>query len=322
VATDRDIALGRTLYRRSHLRLLFSALVGMAVAVVLRDMDVVTRSLIGWDSGAALWLIMLWRMMATTTVSELRLKAAQQDESATVILLVMVAAVTASLVGIVVELSRARQDVHPTAGFVLLPLCTIVLSWLSMHVLFATHYAHLYYMGEADCDTNPGLIFPKNTPAPGYLEFVYFSFCIGMTYQVSDVVTTSRDFRRLITLHGVLSFFYNTFILALAVGLFGTLPGLPSLVTVHAGTGSAICSSNNGSGRINSTAVPPASRRLTVAEPPTCCANAWMRREPIPPLPVDSDCTPRPSSSTVSLSLPPAMGSKLTRITPPRAPTG
>jgi uncharacterized membrane protein len=209
------------------MRLVFAALVGVAVAILLRNADAVTRSLIGWDSGAALWLFMLWRMMATTTVSELRLKAAQQDESAGIILLVMVAAVTASLAGIVAELSRARQDVHVAAGFVLLPLCTIVLSWLSMHVLFATHYAHLYYMGEADCETNPGLIFPENSPAPSYLEFVYFSFCVGMTYQVSDVMTASRDFRRLITLHGVLSFFYNTFILALAVGLFGTLPGLP-----------------------------------------------------------------------------------------------
>jgi uncharacterized membrane protein len=228
VTTDRDKALGRTLYRRGHWRLLLAALLGAGVAALLQNADLVTRSLIGWDVGVALWLITLWRMMTTTTISELRLKAAQQDESATVIRLVMVAAVTASLLGIVAELSQARQNTHAAIDIVLLPLCTIVLSWLSMHALFATHYAHFYYAEAADGEqTGPGLIFPDKCPAPSYVEFVYFSFCIGMTYQVSDVMVATREFRRLITLHGVLSFFYNTFVLALAVSLFSTLPGLP-----------------------------------------------------------------------------------------------
>jgi uncharacterized membrane protein len=228
MATDRDLALGRTLHRRGHIRLLFAVLVGFAVAVLIRDTDFVTRSLIGWDTGAALWLITLWRMMATTSVSQLRLKAAQQDESAGVILLLMVAAVTASLAGVVAELSRARASAQLAADLVLIPLGTIVLSWLAMHAIFATHYAHLYYVDSGDnVEKRPGLLFPEKNPAPGYMEFVYFSFCVGMTYQVSDVMTATRNFRRLITLHGVLSFFYNTFILALAVGLFGTLPGLP-----------------------------------------------------------------------------------------------
>ena len=168
-------------------------------------------------------------MMATTTVSELRLKAAQQDESASVILLLMVAAVTASLLGIVAELSRARQSIHPAADLAFIPLCTIVLSWASMHAIFATHYVHLYYAAARDQErANPGLQFPERYPAPGYMKFVYFSFCIGMTYQVSDVMVLATDFRRLVTRHGALSFFYNTFVLALAVGLFGTLPGLPN----------------------------------------------------------------------------------------------
>ena len=226
---DHERALGRTLYRRGHLRLLAAALFGAATILLTGNIDPVTRGLIGWDAGVALWLVALWRMMGITSVAELRLKAAQQDESATVILLVIVAAVLVSLAGILVELSRVRQSVHPAIAVVVLPLCTIVLSWLCMHVLFATHYAHLYYTSAAEGGdpARRGLIFPEKMPAPGYLEFVYFSFCIGMTYQVSDVMTATREFRRLITVHGVLSFFYNTFILALAVSLFGTLPGIP-----------------------------------------------------------------------------------------------
>lgn len=228
MARDFDKALGRTLYRRGHLRLLFAALCGGVVGALLPNSALVTRSLIGWDAGVAIWLVTVWRMMATTTVPELRLKSAQQDESAVAILLVMIAAVAASLLGIVFELSRARQNTHAAAGFILLPLCTIILSWLCMHVIFATHYAHLYYTGGADREpAKPGLVFPEKTPQPSYLEFVYFSFCIGMTYQVSDIMTATRDFRRLITLHGVLSFFYNTFVLALAVSLFGTFTDMP-----------------------------------------------------------------------------------------------
>jgi uncharacterized membrane protein len=185
------------------------------------------RSLMGWDAAVAILLLGTWRMMATTSVSELRLKAAQQDENATVILMVMIAAIAASLLGIVAELSNARRSVQPAAE-IALPLCTIVLSWLCMHVLFAIHYAHLYYSDSGIPDPDhPGLIFPEKSPAPSYLEFVYFSFCIGMTYQVSDVMAATKNFRRLITLHGVLSFFYNTFVLALAVSLFSALPGLP-----------------------------------------------------------------------------------------------
>jgi uncharacterized membrane protein len=92
-------------------------------------------------------------------------------------------------------------------------------------MLFAIHYAHRYY-GEPAQEAGRGLIFPEPNAAPNYSEFVYFAFCIGMTYQVSDVMTCTRAFRRLVTFHGALSFFYNTFVLALAVNLFSGLSGL------------------------------------------------------------------------------------------------
>ena len=184
------------------------------------------RWLIGWDAGVAVLLLGSWHMMAKTTLEHLQVKASQQDENAPVILGVMIAAVLASLGGVLAEIHNAR---HATGGaaayFVLLAMGTLLLSWLCMNVLFAIHYAHRYY-GEPAQEIGRGLIFPEPNAAPNYTEFVYFAFCIGMTYQVSDVMTCTRAFRRLVTFHGALSFFYNTFVLALAVNLFSGLSGL------------------------------------------------------------------------------------------------
>lgn len=224
MGADRQAMLARSLHRRAHLRLVIAAIIGVGVSLFTGNTDFATRSLIGWDVGVTILLLGIWRMMATTTLAELRMKAAQQDETAPVILGLMLTAVAASLWGIVAEIGSVRHPADHRALAVAVPVATLVLSWLCMHMLFATHYAHRFYGDRAGGEPgNPGLIFPEKQPTPGYMEFVYFAFCIGMTYQVSDVMTATRTFRRLITLHGALSFFYNTFVLAWAVNLFSML---------------------------------------------------------------------------------------------------
>jgi uncharacterized membrane protein len=108
---------------------------------------------------------------------------------------------------------------------VALVVVTLALSWLLTHVVFALRYAHEYYTrtgGGAKADGGPkvdgGLEFPSE-PCPDYLDFLYFSAVLGMTFQVSDVQITSRKFRRLATLHGFLGFLFNTVIVALTVNL-------------------------------------------------------------------------------------------------------
>ena len=96
-----------------------------------------------------------------------------------------------------------------------LAVATILLSWTFIHVIFALHYAHEYY-GEGA--KGGGLSFPGDD-RPDYWDFVYFSFVIGMTFQVSDVQVTSKLLRRIVVAHGVLSFFFSVTILALAVNL-------------------------------------------------------------------------------------------------------
>jgi uncharacterized membrane protein len=98
---------------------------------------------------------------------------------------------------------------------------TVFLSWTTLHVMYAVHYAHIYYDpadGKAGAKVRGGLEFP-GTKEPDYWDFVYFSFVIGMTCQVSDVQITARHLRHLATAHGIISFFYNTVVVALAVNV-------------------------------------------------------------------------------------------------------
>jgi len=99
----------------------------------------------------------------------------------------------------------------------------VAASWTLTHTTFSFRYAHLFY-GDADADPGDdgGLAFPGE-PAPDYWDFLYFSFVIGMTCQVSDVQVTSHRIRRLALAHGVLSFLFNTIILALAVNLLASM---------------------------------------------------------------------------------------------------
>jgi uncharacterized membrane protein len=135
-----------------------------------------------------------------------------------------VLAAVASVGAIFFELESARNDktnwLSPA-----LAVSTVILSWIFIHAIFAFHYAHDFY-GEAEGGRKGGLKFPGEGPEkeerdPGYWDFVYFSFVIGMTFQVSDVQVTSKSVRRLVVFHGAVSFFYNVAVLALIVNLGG-----------------------------------------------------------------------------------------------------
>ena len=86
-----------------------------------------------------------------------------------------------------------------------------------MQTIFAMHYAHEFY-GEGRDHREGGLQFPGEGE-PDYWDFVYFSFVLGMTFQVSDVSITSRVIRRLAVSHGIVAFVFNTALLALMVNI-------------------------------------------------------------------------------------------------------
>jgi uncharacterized membrane protein len=190
------------------------ALVVTALLVVGAPWPLLTRLLVGWDLGVALYLVLAFHMMATSTIDRIRRRAAEEDEGQAAILMLTVAAALASLAAIFAELATsARGQQHPV--HLALAAVTIVLSWAFIHTIFALHYAHEFY----DVTAGGGLAFPGGEAEPDYWDFVYFSFVIGMTSQVSDVGITSKPIRRTVAAHGVISFVFNTALLALTVNI-------------------------------------------------------------------------------------------------------
>jgi uncharacterized membrane protein len=204
---------------RLHAKLAIGALVGF-VFIVMAPFELLTttRLLIGWDIGIGLYLALVHATMWRCDIDRIRRRAAEQDEGAFVILLLTMAATFASLIAIVFALGGSKQAPHGlAAALIVLTVGTIVLSWFFVHTIFALHYAHEYY-GERRDGIIGGLNFPGGQD-PDYWDFVYFSLVIGMTSQVSDVAITSRSIRRVATMHGVLSFFFNVTVLALTVNM-------------------------------------------------------------------------------------------------------
>jgi len=200
---------------RGHPRLTIAIVAGVIMMAALPVGGLTRRFLVGWDAGVALYLVLVYTLIARSRVEQIRGRAAQTDEGRFALLVLTVAAAAASLGAIIVELGVSRSAA-PTGWQLALAAVTIVLSWVFTHTIFALHYAHDYY-GERGGKAG-GLNFPGEQQ-PDYWDFVYFSFVIGMTSQVSDVAVSSRLIRRTVNAHGIVSFFFNAALLALTVNI-------------------------------------------------------------------------------------------------------
>jgi len=188
-------------------------LVAIALAA-LTDWRPATRVLVGWDIYVGLYLALVAHVVTVCDVHRIRQRAAREDEGQATILVLTVTAALASLGAIVAELgSSAGATRRPS--HVALAALTILLSWAFIHTIFALHYAHEFY----DDTDGGGLAFPGGDLEPDYWDFVYFSFVIGMTSQVSDVGITSKRIRRTVVAHGVVAFAFNAALLALSVNI-------------------------------------------------------------------------------------------------------
>jgi uncharacterized membrane protein len=172
----------------------------------------------GWDAGALTLILLAWRVIWTSDVRRTRQRAASADFGRNAIwALVLLASCFSLFAGIVVL--RLARTIEPGGGALLyaLSMVAVVVAWTLTHTSYTLRYAHLYY--HDDKEGEGGLTFPGDRK-PDDLDFAYFSFTIGMCFQVSDVVITSRQIRRAALGHAILSFAYNTVILALALNLF------------------------------------------------------------------------------------------------------
>jgi uncharacterized membrane protein len=207
-----------TRFVKARWRLLVSALLGAAVAVLLPpDLLHVTRLLIGWDAGTALYLSLVLLMISRADTARVRREAAIQDEGRYAIPILTVIAGLASLAAIVVWL-RLTPDTDSEPTHLALLFLTTVLSWLFVHSIFALHYAHEYYAEHRG--KGGGLRFPGDD-TPDYWDFVYFAFAIGTSTAVSDVAVTSRAIRQTVTAHGLVAFIFNVTMIALTVSIAG-----------------------------------------------------------------------------------------------------
>lgn len=179
------------------------------------------RFILSWDAGVLVAIALLFALRNISPDSVMRI-AARQDAGKWAVLWLTLLAGSASLVAIAgeVPLIRHAGEVEKIARLILI-VATIVLSWSFIHTIFALHYAHDYYLGPGEAK-HRGLSFP-GAAKPTYLDFAYFSFTIGMTFQVSDVQVTTAALRALVLTHGILSFFFATGILALAINIVGGL---------------------------------------------------------------------------------------------------
>jgi uncharacterized membrane protein len=185
------------------------------------------RFILSWDAGVLVATILLTGLRNALPDTMKRI-AAQQDAGKWTVLFLTLLAGGASLVAIAgeVPLIRNAGEFEKILRISLI-VATIVLSWTFIHTIFALHYAHDYYSsasgGTAGSGaTNKGLAFPGEA-MPSYMDFVYFSFTIGMTFQVSDVQITDPALRGLALTHGIISFFYATGILALTINMVAGL---------------------------------------------------------------------------------------------------
>jgi uncharacterized membrane protein len=202
-------------------RLLLSTLSGLVLLAVLPEhLRLATRFILAWDLTALLYIVSIMIMISRSTVEDCHDHAALNDEGDWTILLLVVASAAASFVCIAVELPVLQSADHPVALGVAMTGLTVMLSWAFTHTVFTLHYANVYY--RPDDDGPGGLAFPGHRE-PDYRDFLYYSFVIGCASQTGDVATVSRAMRHLTMVHGIVSFAFNTAILALTINVGASL---------------------------------------------------------------------------------------------------
>lgn len=195
--------------------------VGLAFLLLPHDLVEGARPVIAWDLGMLVYLAGTWSMMATADEAAIRARARSYDIGQWVIVLLMLTGVAASMTALIEFLGKTRAAGPAGSLELILAAWTMLSTFAMFHTLFAVHYAHDYYAAP---DGRPPLDFPGDEP-PDYGDFLYFSFVVGLTAQVSDVAIRSRRLRRAALVHGVVSFFFNTVILALVVNIGAGLLG-------------------------------------------------------------------------------------------------
>jgi len=178
-----------------------------------------------WDAFSATFILCSWIVFFNRPVKEIIKLANKEDGSKAFVLFSILISSFASMFAVMLLILSRDQAPDRVLLAVILSVAGMALSWIMVHTIFTFHYAHLYYFeGRDDTPDGEGLDFPATTQ-PDYIDFAYFSFVIGMTFQVSDVDINSRLLRRTTLAHALLAFALNTFVVALTINLVAGLRG-------------------------------------------------------------------------------------------------
>ena len=179
-----------------------------------------------WDVFVLTYNITCWIVFFNRGVEEIRKYARKEDGSRVFVFVVILLACFASMLMVLLLMISDESKEADKLLYIPVAIFGILFSWAMVHTMFAFHYAHIYYDDDEDKVEKQagGLEFPEE-PEPDYLDFAYFSFVVGMTFQVSDVQVSDRKLRRIVLLHGLLAFLLNTFVVALTINLVAGLRG-------------------------------------------------------------------------------------------------
>jgi uncharacterized membrane protein len=213
-------------HRLAHIhagtRLIIALVASLATAWLLpTGISLEMRAVASWDGFAVVALALTWVTILTLGPAQICMLAQKEDPSRLASLILVVLGAVASLLAVLVLLQESvTMQGASRSQAIVLALSAVALAWFLIHTVFTVRYAHLYHSGV---DSPNPLDFPGGEQQPDYLDFAYFAFIIGMTAQTADVGIRGRAIRRTALLHGIVSFAFNTAVVALSIGVLTTL---------------------------------------------------------------------------------------------------
>ncbi len=184
------------------------------------------RLIFAWDMFCVLMILFSWILFITTNSDDLCGVVEKQDDGLKIIFTIILVAISFSIFGTLALLAEKNETVANKILHTIISLSPVILSWFLLHTMFTVRYAHLYHdHNKLNTGSEVGGIEFPTDEAPDYLDFAYFSFVIGMTFQVSDVTVSSRAIRRFVLMHSLISFAFNTIIVALTINTLAGLKG-------------------------------------------------------------------------------------------------
>ncbi|MFT3704524.1 MAG: DUF1345 domain-containing protein [Agriterribacter sp.] len=215
-----------SLINRMHaiVKLGISLLIAIMVSAAfnIQGISTLSRVIFGWDVFCITTLLVYWTSFFSTPQGHIRKEAANDDPSRIIVFIIVLICTFASMTVVVQLLTLKKSETNNIQ--LSIALAGMILTWLLLHTIFTARYAHMYYSGKKDnsIEQKPALDFPDDEH-PDFLDFAYFSFVLGMTFQVSDVEIASKKIRQMALLHGLISFAYNTVVVALTINIIAGL---------------------------------------------------------------------------------------------------